>query len=147
MNAMKIRAKLNAGDLFPELMLTDSSKHEAKISDWKGKIVLIDVWASWCTPCRKQMPKLKALFEKFKDKGLTVIAISYDKDKEKWSKAIKEDALPWLHYCDFVEYDQNKLWIDWGVDSIPYNFLINKDGKLIGKALTMGELEKALIKL
>ena len=145
---LRKRASLMPGDLFPELILNDRNNNKSNVSDLKGKIVLIDIWASWCDPCRKQMPKLKKVYEKFKDKGLVVIAISVDEFKEKWLAAINNDSLRWQqHYCDFVNYYDNSLLTGWGVDAIPYNFLINRDGKLIDKEVSPALLEKELSNL
>jgi thiol-disulfide isomerase/thioredoxin len=145
---LRKRANLHPGDVFPELILNDRENHKSKVSDLKGKILFIDIWASWCDPCRKQMPKLELIYERFKDRGFVILAISMDEFKEKWLTAIKKDSLNWQqHYCDFVDFDQNRLLTDWGIDAIPYNFLINRDGKLIDKEVSLSRLEKELLKL
>ena len=141
------RATLLPGHEFPDLVLADTINNSVRISDLKGNIVFIDIWASWCSPCRKQIPELIKLYEKYKAKGLIVIPISMDDNKQSWLKAIKHDSIPWKHYCDLTNYDNNTLYIDWGIDSIPYNFLIDKDGRLIDKGLSMKHLEKILSNL
>ena len=144
---LKIRSKLLPGSSFPEMILIDSSKRSLKITDLKGKVVLIDIWASWCKPCRAEMPKLISLYEKYKDKGFVVITISLDEHKEKWLKAIHDDSLPWIHFCDLVDIEKNILSKKWGIVSIPYNFLIDKNGILVDKEMSLDKLERELFKL
>ena len=144
--AIRIQSTLLPGSRFPEMILVDSSKHTLKVADLKGKVVLIDVWASWCKPCRAEMPELIELNKKYKDKGFVVIAISLDEDKGDWLKAIHEDSLPWMHFCDLVNVNNNILSKKWGIFSIPYNFLIDKKGMLVDKQIPMDKLESSLIK-
>ncbi|MEO6135673.1 MAG: TlpA disulfide reductase family protein [Ginsengibacter sp.] len=144
---IKIQSRLLPGSIFPEMTLIDTSKQPLSVADLKGKVVLIDFWASWCKPCRAEMPKLISLYEKYKDKGFVVIAISLDEHKENWIKAIREDSLPWIHFCDLVNMDNNILCKKWGISSIPYNFLIDKDGFLADKEVSLDILEKELLSL
>lgn len=145
--ALRIQSSLMRGKRFPEMILMDSLKRPLNIADLKGKVVLIDFWASWCGPCRAEMPKLISLYKKFKDKGFVVIAVSLDENKEDWLKAIHDDSLPWIHFCDLVSVDNNSLSKKWGIFSIPYYFLINKDGILLDKGESMEISEKELSKL
>jgi thiol-disulfide isomerase/thioredoxin len=144
---LKIRSKLLPGSRFPEMIMVDSSRQSLKVADLKGKVVLIDIWASWCKPCRAEMPKLISLYEKYKHKGFIVIAISLDEHKADWLKAIRDDSLPWIHFCDLVDMDNNILRKKWGVLSIPYNFLIDKNGILADKEVSLDKLERELLKL
>ena len=144
---IKIRSKLLPGSSFPEMILVDSSRQPLRVADLKGKVVLIDIWASWCKPCRAEMPKLISLYEKYKNKGFVVIAISLDEHKEEWLKAIRDDSLPWIHFCDLVDPNNNILGKKWGINSIPYNFLIDKDGILADKEVSLDKLERELSKL
>lgn len=146
-NCLRKRANLRPGDIFPQLILNDSTNHRSKVSDLKGKIIFIDLWASWCTNCRKEMPALIKIYAKYKSKGLIIVPISMDDNKEKWIKAVAHDSMPWKQYCDLVDFDANKLYKDWGIDAIPYNFLIDRNGRLIDKELSMEQLEKILNKL
>ena len=144
---VKIRSKLVPGKSFPEMILVDSLKHSLRIADLKGKIIFIDIWASWCVPCRAEMPKLISLYEKYKNKGFVVIAVSLDDNKEKWLKAIRDDSLPWIHFCELVDVENNIFGKKWGINSIPYNFLIDKDGILVDKQVSTDILEGKLLKL
>lgn len=148
-NAMKKRALFLPSAYFSELTLTDSLFHQVKLSDFKGKYIFVDVWASWCEPCRNEMPHLKELTEKYLKNDLIVITISMDENKQKWLKAISDDSLPvnWKYYCDLLPYDDNKLYKDWGIMAIPYNFVIDKKGKLIDKQVSLKRLENILEKL
>ena len=144
---IKIRSKFLPGKPFPEMILVDSLKKSLKLADLKGKVVLIDVWASWCKPCRAEMPELIALYKKYKNKGFVVIAVSLDDNKEDWLKAIRDDSLPWMHFCELVDVDHNNFRKKWGINSIPYNLLIDKNGILVDKAVSMDTLERDLLNL
>lgn len=143
----KIRSKIIPGIFFPDLVLTDTLNKQLHISDLKGNIVFIDIWASWCGPCREEMPALIKLYEKYKDKGFIVIAISLDDDKEKWLKAIAKDAQPWQQFCELKIWRNNTMFRNWGITGIPYNFLIDKEGKLIDKGINIYSLEEKIKEL
>jgi thiol-disulfide isomerase/thioredoxin len=147
LSALKIRSKLMPGNSFPEMILVDSSNRPLNIADLKGKVVFIDMWASWCKPCRAEMPGLISLYKKYKNKGFVVIAISLDEHKQEWLNAIRDDSLPWIHICDLVSMENNILRKKWGIMSIPYNFLINKNGILVDKEVSLDKLERELLKL
>ena len=143
----KLRSTLTQGISFPELILTDTLNHRFDISSLKGKIVFIDVWASWCHPCREEMPQLIKLYEKYKDKGFVVIAISLDDDKTKWLNAIAKDLQPWPQFCEFKIWQNSSMLNKWGINGIPYNFLIDKQGKLNDKEITIDSLEDKIRQL
>ena len=125
----------------------DTGGKKFKLDTLKGKVVFIDCWFPACPPCRAEMPKLISLYEKYKDKGFVVITISLDEHKEKWLKAIHDDSLPWIHFCDLVDIEKNILSKKWGIVSIPYNFLIDKNGILVDKEISLDKLERELFKL
>ena len=130
------------GSAAPDFVMNDMNGKAVKLSDYKGKYVLLDFWASWCGPCRKENPYVKVAYEKFKDKNFTIIAVSVDEDGAKWRQAIEKDQLPWKHISDLQK--TNKVAELYGVQPIPDNFLINPEGKIIERGLRGEELERTL---
>lgn len=124
------------GKPFPALTLVDTLGQELSISDLKGKIVFIDVWSSWCGPCREQIPDLKKLYKKYNSMGLEVIGISMDDNKESWLKAIEKDKQPWKAYCELRNWRYNKFAMRFSIFAIPANFLIDQNGILVGQNLS-----------
>ena len=130
---------------FSELALDRKSK--LKLSDFRGKVVLIDFWASWCAPCRKENPNVVALYNKYKDKGFTVISVSLDSKEEKWKEAIKKDNLIWPNHVSDLGGWRSKVSKLYGVSSIPFTVLIDENGKIISTNLRGSVLENTLSKL
>ena len=129
------------GKPFPPLILVDTSGIEFPLLSLKGKIVLIDVWSSWCGPCREEIPALIKLYKKYNSKGFEVIGISMDEHKQKWLTAIKEDKQPWKAYCEFRNWHSNKFASRFTVYSIPANFLIDQNGILVGQNLSVENIK------
>ncbi len=128
----------------PAIDLTVNSVEDKPItlSDLKGKYVLLEFWASWCTPCRAENPEIKKAYAIYKEKGFEIYAVSLDVNKSEWENAIKEDGLEWLHVSDLK--NSNAAANTYGVEAIPMNFLIDKEGKIIEKGLSGAELIKKL---
>lgn len=124
----------------------DPDGNPIKLSSFKGKYVLVDFWASWCRPCRVENPNVVKAFEKFKDKNFTVLGVSLDSNKEAWLKAIEADNLKWPHVSDLKQWN-NEVAAMYHVTSIPQNFLIGPDGKILAKDLRGEDLEKKLCEL
>lgn len=131
------------GDTFIDFELPDTDGKKVKLSDFKGKITLIEFWASWCTPCRKANPKLITLYEKYKDDGFKILGVSLDNNEKHWKNAVVKDNLPWTNVSS-LEGDKTEVSLIYGVNGIPDNFIIDEDGKIIAKTLRGKKLEKKL---
>lgn len=133
------------GKVAPDFTLPDTAGVSVSLSDFRGKFVLIDFWASWCPPCRRENPNVVAAFEKYRDKNFTVLGVSLDRNKKRWLKAIADDKLTWTHVSD-LKYWDSEVPALYGVRGIPSNVLIDPDGVIIGRNLREQELHDALEK-
>ena len=126
---------LKPGSSAPEIALTNPDGRLIKLSSLKGKYVLIDFWASWCGPCRKENPTVVALYNKYRDKGFDIYSVSLDKDKEKWMQAIQQDGLIWSsHVSDLLMWNSSVVPL-YGINSIPFTVLLDKSGNVIATNL------------
>ena len=146
------KAAMLASGIGPGLMAPDlnyenpSGKHIA-LSDLRGKVVLLDFWASWCKPCRAENPNVVRLYNKYKDKGFTVYSYSLDKTKVAWTTAINTDGLIWPNHTSDLKGWQAAGAATYKVQSIPATFLIGRDGKIIDSGLRGAALEAKLEEL
>lgn len=131
---------LAIGKPAPEIELESPEGNKVKLSSLKGKVVLIDFWASWCGPCRKENPNVVKIYNKYKDKGFEIYGVSLDKDREAWLKAIQSDQMNWLHVSD-LKFWQSAAAQTYQIQAIPATFLVDKGGLIIGRNLRGNALE------
>jgi peroxiredoxin len=138
--------KIQVGSFIPEFELTTTSGKTVTPKSLLGKVVLLDFWASWCGPCRKNHPDLVNLYSKYKNKDFELISISLDKRKDDWEKAIKKDGLSWTQTCD-LKGAQGETAKAFGIEVIPAGFLIDKKGHVIARDLHRKKLRAKLDEL
>ena len=143
--AKKIRDSLAVGTVFPDFDEKDLAGKPLSIANYKGKVVLIDFWATWCGPCVGELPNVLKAYEKHHPNGFEIIGISLDKDKAKLESFTKEKNMPWQQFFDGLFWN-NKLSTKYGVNSIPATYLLDGEGKIIGKNLRGEALEAAVAK-
>jgi len=129
-------AQMKNGEIFaPNFALLDVNGKAVKLTDFRGDLVLIDFWASWCGPCRQESPNMVKLYNKYKNKNFTILSVSLDNDPAKWKEAIQRDGLIWsTHVSDLRGWESGMPRL-YGFDGIPFTVLVNPEGKLIAKGL------------
>ncbi len=131
------------GKAAPNLTMQDVNGKNVSISDFKGKYLLVDFWASWCGPCRAENPNVVEAYNKYKNKNFTVLGVSLDNDKQAWKDAISKDGLAWNHMSDLKMWDSEAVKA-YGFDGIPFNVLIDPQGNIIASSLRGPALEEKL---
>ena len=135
--------KLAVGQPAPEFEAYTPTNKTVKLSDYRGKYVLVDFWASWCMPCRKENPNLVRMYNTYKDKGFEILGVSLDNNPGSWMRAIEEDKLTWTNISDLKAWSSD-LVIDYRIKGIPYSVILDPQGNIIAKNLRSKELEDLL---
>jgi len=141
--AKKVREHLAVGMAFPRLNEKDVYGKPLSLAEYRDKVLLIDFWATWCMPCVDEMPVLLQTYRKYHGKGFEIIGISLDNDQMRLTGFIHEKGVPWQQYFDGLGW-KNRLAVKYGITSIPATYLLDREGKIIGKDLRGDELEKAV---
>jgi len=140
---IEILKRVEIGQMAPDFTLNDTTGAPVALSSLKGRVLLVDFWASWCSPCRAENPNVVKAYQAYHKKGFDVLGCSFDQNREKWLKALRNDKLTWTHVSDLKGWGNaaGKLY---GINSIPANVLLDKDQKIIGRNLRGADLMKKL---
>ncbi|MBB4038280.1 thiol-disulfide isomerase/thioredoxin [Dysgonomonas hofstadii] len=146
--AIEKRDATSEGKTFTDVKAKTPDGKDAALSDYagKGKYVLVDFWASWCPPCRAEMPKLVEMYKEFKGKDFEIVGLSLDKDGEAWKKGIKDLNITWPQISD-LKYWDSELSSTYGVNSIPHLMLLDKDGKILARGINADQAKEKLAEL
>jgi thiol-disulfide isomerase/thioredoxin len=146
MEANKVSRALKPGLALPEFAakdLKDLDGQPLSLARFKGKVVLVDFWATWCGPCMEEMPNVIATYKKYHDQGFEIVGVSLDKDKDSVASYLKAKEITWPQYFDGLFWD-NKLAVQYGVHEIPTNYLLDGTGTILGKELRGPALDQAV---
>ena len=145
----KREERLSPGKLAPEIAMPNAAGDTLRLSDLRGKVVLIDFWASWCRPCRMENPNVVKAYNKYHESGFEVYSVSFDKNgmKDRWLAAIEQDGLIWPNHVSELKGFATQAGRDYGVSGIPFTCLIDAEGKIITTNLRGGRLEEELSKI
>ena len=142
----EMEAKLAPGSAAPDITLNNPNGKPVSLASLRGKVVLIGFWASWCRPCRAENPNVVKVYNKYKNKGFEIYAVSLDRTKAAWEKAIQDDNLTWIHVSDLAFWSSPILKV-YGVNSIPATVLIDQEGNIIARNLRGELLEKKIAEI
>lgn len=134
------------GGTAPDFTQQTPEGEDLSLSDLRGKVVLVDFWASWCGPCRRENPNVKRVYDTYHEQGFEILGVSLDRTKDRWLKAIADDGLPWPHVSDLQGW-KNAAAVLYSVSSIPHTILLDRDGKIIARGLRGPQLEAKLAEI
>ena len=135
-------SKLETGNQAPNIELPNPEGKVIPLSSLRGNVVMIDFWASWCKPCRRENPAIVKMYNEYKDQGFEIYGVSLDRDKEKWIRAIEQDNLTWAQVSDLKFWNSAAAAQEYNVSSIPHTVLIDREGKIIANGLRGRALEE-----
>ena len=136
---MELVKPVSVGHQAPDFSIPGIDGKPVKLADYKGKYVMLDFWASWCVPCRKENPNVVKLYQQYHSKGLNIVGVSLDEDKSVWQKAITDDGLSWAHGSELQNFNSPAVQ-RYQVQAIPSNFILDPSGKIIAKNITGNDL-------
>lgn len=131
----------------PNFTVTDESGNKVSLDSQKGNILVLDFWASWCGPCRQEMKNLREQYAEFKDKGVHFMSISLDDSVDKWKKACEEEQIPWISVRDDNGWSKSEIRKLFGIQSIPFIVLVDKDGNIVAKNIRRNSLREKIVEL
>lgn len=131
----QVAESLKIGSPMADIRLPNPQGQEMSLASLKGKVVLVDFWASWCGPCRKENPNVVALYDKFHSKGFEIFSVSLDQDKDRWVQAIQADGLKWPHHVSDLKQWQSVVVSQFGITGIPFTILVDRKGNVAAKGL------------
>ncbi len=143
---LALSQEIKIGGKYVDFEQTNAVGKKVKLSDIKGKYILLEFWGSWCGPCRQDNPELVKTYNAYKSKGFEILGVAADSDKAQWLKAIKDDGLPWENVTD-LKGNKNDVVFMYGISAYPTNYLIDENGIIIAKDLRGKKLSDKLAEL
>lgn len=134
---------LKPGTTAPDFILPMPNGYRVQLAEFKGKYVLLDFWASWCPDCRKDIPAMKAMYEKY-GKNVVFIGVSFDTDRDRWAKCVADNGMTWRQVSELKKMREAKIAQTYGVQWIPSMTLVGPDGKVVLSTVVLERMEKAL---